>query len=112
MRLLKVYEIGQVWLFPFFLALHGLIWVTTYTSSSIAVYAMKLAFFPFVALGVLAYASQIFRYRKMRSLACLAFILIGPFLVVPFVIPDRLNMFYYVSDAIGVLVCFLSTAIF
>jgi hypothetical protein len=102
-----LYKIGVLWFFPFFVALHGVVWVAYGISFAPAVYAMKLALFPFFLLTVLLYWKPIvsngyFLLWLPLIALCALISLISPF------VTGKGFSTYYLPDFVGFSVSVIS----
>jgi hypothetical protein len=95
-----LYKIGVLWVFPFFVALHGFVWVSYGISFAPAVYAMKLALFPFFFLTLLKFWKQIVSGRDFIFwLPLIGLCAVGS-LISPFVTGKGITGYYF-SDFVG-----------
>ncbi len=108
----SVYKFALIYLFPLFVASHGFMWVVQKVSYAPAVYAMKLAYMPFIALALYVYFKDMLRDRP----TVLAAAVIAPVFIISLIMPLLLNepisTGYYVTDTAGLGITVLSSFIF
>lgn len=98
-----LYKIGLLGLFPLLIAVHGGYWVIYHQSLAPVVYAMKLVFLPFLAVGAIVVYRRVLVDKTAFLVAALVVPLFLLSLVSPFVTGGGLG-FYYFTDAAGFIV--------
>lgn len=107
MKVTSLYKFGLLLLFPFFFALHGIYWINNLDSLVLAVYALKLAFLPFLVFAATYNFSQILNERYFLSFVLIASPCFILSIISPFISGKGFNFFFF-TDAIGLAYTFLS----
>ena len=93
---------------PVLLTTHGLIWGSLGTSSSAMVYGVKLSSLLFIFIMMINLGTKPIFFKKNSKNLNFFLLIFLTGLLTPFVIQDKLNFFYYLSDSIGFLILFLT----
>lgn len=104
------YKIGLLVVFPFFLMLHGVYWVTNKESFALAVYALKLAFLPFLFVAFVRFFPGLIKGGLFVRISLIVAPCFALSMATPFIFGGN-STFYYLSDMTGLMVTISSVPI-